>query len=192
MSQDGLDLQSTVFSSISNKFHDAPIRFRARLHHSRPVGSKIVFLILRQDSSTFQGVLTEEEGVVSHNMVRWAESLHHESIVYVQGKIQIPQDGQSQVKATTIHEVEVKIEKVRSKSPLIRYYHVLTYQNSFTSLQLLPPSFHFKSMMPVAHLWSWQRAMRIFIISIKVLASPTVFLIYELLSPTPCSVSAQE
>jgi aspartyl/asparaginyl-tRNA synthetase len=73
-----------------------------------------VFLILRQGIHTVQGVLTKEDGVTSQNMIRWAELLRRETIVYVQGKIQTPQDGQSSVKTTTVHEVEIKIEKVSS------------------------------------------------------------------------------
>lgn len=79
-----------------------------------------MFLVLRQGISTVQAVLSEEEGKVSRNMVRWAGNLHRETIVYVQGKIQKPGDGHSEVKQATIHEVEIFIEKVRpfpSRSP---------------------------------------------------------------------------
>jgi aspartyl/asparaginyl-tRNA synthetase len=78
-----------------------------------------MFLVLRQGISTVQAVLSEEEGAVSRNMVRWAGNLTRETIVYVQGKIQKPGAGQSEVKQTTIHEVEIAIEKVwRTLPPL--------------------------------------------------------------------------
>lgn len=75
-------------------------------------GSKIVFLVLRHQLTTVQAVLTEEEGVVSHNMIRWAEGLNRESIVLVEGSIQNPPEQQNIVKSTSIHKVEIKVEKV--------------------------------------------------------------------------------
>ena len=73
-----------------------------------------MFLVLRQGISTVQAVLSEEEGKVSSNMVRWAGNLNRETIVYIQGKIQKPGDGQPEVKQTSVHEVEISIQKVRS------------------------------------------------------------------------------
>ena len=83
-----------------------------------------MFLVLRQGISTIQAVLSEEDGKVSRNMVRWAGNLNRETIVYVQGKIQRPGDGHSEVKQASIHEVEISIEKVlpfhsRPASPFI-------------------------------------------------------------------------
>ena len=88
-----------------------------------------MFLVLRQGISTVQAVLSEEEGRVSRNMVQWAGNLHRETIVYVQGKIQKPGDGHSEVKQTSVHEVEISIEKVRPfpsqpLSPFIWLIHV--------------------------------------------------------------------
>jgi len=77
-----------------------------------------MFIVLRQGISTVQAVLSEEEGKVSPNMVRWAGNLNRETIVYVQGRIQKPGDGHSEVKQATIHEVEISIEKVRPFSSL--------------------------------------------------------------------------
>ena len=72
----------------------------------------ILFLVFRQNIGTIQGVLTEGE-TVSQNMLLWAESLHHESVVWVEGVVQIPQNDQREVKSSSVHDVEVKIEKVR-------------------------------------------------------------------------------
>ncbi|KZT64350.1 lysyl-tRNA synthetase [Daedalea quercina L-15889] len=88
------------------------VKFRARIHHIRPLGSKIVFLIFRSQLTTLQGVLTEEEGMVSQNMVRWAEGLNRESIVLVEGMVQKPGDGQEEVHSTRVHNHEVKVEKL--------------------------------------------------------------------------------
>ena len=72
----------------------------------------ILFLVFRQNIGTVQGVLTEGE-TVSQNMLLWAESIHHESVVWVEGVLQIPQNDQHEVKASSVRDVEVKIEKVR-------------------------------------------------------------------------------
>ena len=74
-------------------------------------GAKIVFLTLRHQLTTVQAVLTEEEGSVSQNMLRWAEGIARESIILVEGVVQEPA-GQPEVKSTTVHNVEIKVEKV--------------------------------------------------------------------------------
>lgn len=78
-------------------------------------GSKIVFLIFRQQIATIQGIASEKDNVVSENMVRWLEHLRRESIVVVEGVLQNP-DPQGEVKDATIHTLEVGIRKVRRKS----------------------------------------------------------------------------
>ncbi|EIW62843.1 aspartyl-tRNA synthetase cytoplasmic [Trametes versicolor FP-101664 SS1] len=86
--------------------------FRARIHHIRALGSKIVFLIFRHQFTTVQGVLTEEADKVSQTMVRWAEGVSRESIVLVEGVIQRPPPDQEDVHGTTIHQYEIKIAKL--------------------------------------------------------------------------------
>lgn len=108
----------------------ANVTLRARVHHIRPLGScpqarisiqfltyfpsgsRIVFLVLRHQLHTIQAVLTEEDDRISHNMVRWAEGLNRESIVLVHGILQHPPDQQESVKSTSIHHLEIKVEKV--------------------------------------------------------------------------------
>jgi aspartyl/asparaginyl-tRNA synthetase len=89
------------------------VRFRARVHHLRPVGPKIVFIVFRHQLYTIQGVLTEEDSQVSENMVRWAEGLNRETVVLVEGVVQMPPEDQGEVKSTTIHQREIKVTKVR-------------------------------------------------------------------------------
>ena len=86
--------------------------FKARVHHARAMSKHILFLVFRQNIGTIQGVLTEGE-TVSQNMLLWAESIHHESIVWVEGVLQTPQNDQHEVKSSSVRDVEVKIEKVR-------------------------------------------------------------------------------
>ncbi|KAF8578496.1 aspartyl-tRNA synthetase, cytoplasmic [Ramaria rubella] len=98
--------------ALRNKKEGDPVEFRARIHHMRPLGSKIVFLLFRQRMATIQGVVTEEEGVVSSNMLYWTKRLHHETIVLVEGVAQVPKHEEGEVKGTTIHNIEIKVHKL--------------------------------------------------------------------------------
>ncbi|KAJ3486884.1 hypothetical protein NLI96_g3934 [Meripilus lineatus] len=98
--------------SLSSMDSGANVTLRARVHHIRPLGSRIVFLVLRHQLHTIQAVLTEEDDRISHNMVRWAEGLNRESIVLVHGILQHPPDQQESVKSTSIHHLEIKVEKL--------------------------------------------------------------------------------
>ncbi|RDX47067.1 aspartyl-tRNA synthetase cytoplasmic [Lentinus brumalis] len=97
---------------IPNKSEGDRVVFRARVHHIRPLGTKIVFIILRHQYMTVQGILTEEPDHVSQTMVRWAEGLARESIVLVDGIVQRPPPDQQEVHSTSIHEYEIKIRKL--------------------------------------------------------------------------------
>ncbi|KAF8516854.1 aspartyl-tRNA synthetase cytoplasmic [Hysterangium stoloniferum] len=98
--------------SLAEKKEGETIKFRARIHHSRVIGRKIMFLVFRQQLTIVQGVVTEQSGIVSESMVRWAGYLHPETIVYVEGVLQAPQDGQEEVKSATIHHLEVNVHKM--------------------------------------------------------------------------------
>ena len=80
--------------------------FRARLHHVRNMGPKLVFLIFRQQISTVQGVLHEDVDRISLAMLHWAEHLRVGNVMLVRGIVQKPT---SPLKATSIHLVEVGI-----------------------------------------------------------------------------------
>ncbi|KAI0337629.1 aspartyl-tRNA synthetase, cytoplasmic [Trametopsis cervina] len=128
----------TPLSEVASLDVGTVVSFRARIHHIRPLGSKIVFLVFRQGLETVQGVLTEttskhgsepngpatengsaqiseEESFpdfeISENMVRWSEGLAREAIVRVVGVIQHPpeEEGQHEVKSASVKEKEVRI-----------------------------------------------------------------------------------
>jgi aspartyl/asparaginyl-tRNA synthetase len=104
--------KSERFAKFSKEDAGKHVVFRARIHHARAMSKHILFLVFRQNIGTIQGVLTEGE-TVSQNMLLWAESVHHESVVWVEGVLQIPQNEQNEVKSSSVRDVEVKIEKVR-------------------------------------------------------------------------------
>ncbi|KAJ4500693.1 hypothetical protein C8R41DRAFT_808491 [Lentinula lateritia] len=89
---------------------DETIHLRARIHTIRAVSSALVFIVLRQQLHTIQGVLTvsdTQDDVPTEHMVRWGSRLEEESIVHVKGVVQRPKDGE--VHSTSVHTVEVRI-----------------------------------------------------------------------------------
>ena len=86
------------------------VYFRARIHTIRKMSSNLAFLVLRQQTTTIQGVLREENEVISTHMVRWAEKLPPESVVLVTGTVQKPSTA---ITSTSIHDIEVLITKIR-------------------------------------------------------------------------------
>ncbi|OJJ47943.1 hypothetical protein ASPZODRAFT_1813392 [Penicilliopsis zonata CBS 506.65] len=96
------------FDDISKDLVGRQITFTARLHIIRRMSAKLVFLVFRQQLTTFQGVLHEKPGVSSIAMVQWAEHLRLGAIVRIRGTIQAPDVP---VLGCTIHEVELSIEE---------------------------------------------------------------------------------
>ncbi|EMD32133.1 hypothetical protein CERSUDRAFT_144292 [Gelatoporia subvermispora B] len=102
---------------IAEKQDGERVVFRGRVHHIRPLGSKIVFIVFRHQLTTVQGVLTETDGAVSQTMVRWAEGINRESVVKVEGVVQRPPPDQEEVRGATVHEREVRIDKLHVIAP---------------------------------------------------------------------------
>jgi ergosteryl-3beta-O-L-aspartate synthase len=91
------------FEQITPDMVGQEIVFRARVHHVRRMGLKLVFFIFRQQINTMQGVLNEVPSEASIVMLHWAEHIQRGSIVRVKGVLQKPE---APVKSTTIHELE--------------------------------------------------------------------------------------
>lgn len=85
--------------------------FRARIHNLRKQSAHLMFIELRQQTATIQGVLAEHEGVSQH-FLYWAEHLHVETIVCVRGKITEPKAKQGEVKGVSIHDLEIQIQEM--------------------------------------------------------------------------------
>ena len=66
------------------------VSFRARLHHTRRMGSKLSFFVFRQQALSLPGVLREQSEQVSVAMLHWAGRIPTESIVYISGVLQQP------------------------------------------------------------------------------------------------------
>lgn len=97
------------FDHLTDDLFDQQIGFSARLHVIRHMGSKLLFLIFRQQTARIQGVLCQKEGFVSPRMIQWASHLNTGSIMYVRGVVRRPRQA---VKGCTFHDKEIIIEKL--------------------------------------------------------------------------------
>ncbi|KAF1346663.1 aspartyl-tRNA synthetase-like protein [Delphinella strobiligena] len=87
------------------------VTFRARIHNIRKISSRLVFIELRQRTSTIQGVIHEHAGISLH-MIYWAEHLHLESVVRVRGAVQQPKSKQGEIIGASIHNLEISIHEL--------------------------------------------------------------------------------
>jgi aspartyl-tRNA synthetase len=98
-----------ALDDITTDMAGQEVYFTARLHVVRRMSAKLVFLVFRQQLSTFQGVLHENPGVSSLAMISWAEHLRVGSFLRVRGKIQKPDVP---VLGCSIHDVELAIDSL--------------------------------------------------------------------------------
>ena len=103
-SRDRIDITVLSVKNVGEEVY-----FRARIHTVRKMSSNLAFLVLRQQTTTIQGVLKEENDVISTHMVRWAEKLPPESVVLINGTVQKPSTA---ITSPSIHDIEVLITKI--------------------------------------------------------------------------------
>ncbi|KAH9440959.1 hypothetical protein MJO28_016073 [Puccinia striiformis f. sp. tritici] len=85
------------------------VRIQARVHNSRSQSAKLCFLVLRQQTSTIQTILSMTETTVSKQMIKYAIGIPLESIVIVEGIIQKPIED---IKTCTVSKLEIKLDKI--------------------------------------------------------------------------------
>ena len=81
----------------------------ARIHNVRKMSSRLAFILFRHQLHSVQGVLTEEESIISQHMVQWAEDIVPGSVVLVKGIIQRPSEI---VRACSVKEQEILIREL--------------------------------------------------------------------------------
>lgn len=81
------------------------------------LGSKLAFVIFRQQAETLQGVLACKDGV-SESMIRWARRTPRETIVLVEGEVESPSCREGIVESTTKRNIEIRVKKVRQTERL--------------------------------------------------------------------------
>ncbi|WPG97982.1 Hypothetical protein R9X50_00076500 [Acrodontium crateriforme] len=87
------------------------VTFRARIHNMRNISAHMMFIELRQQTETIQGLLHEHAGV-SPYFLYWAEHLHVETIVRVTGVVQQARAKQGQIRSVSIHDIEIDIHEM--------------------------------------------------------------------------------
>ncbi len=73
------------------------------------MSAKLAIIVFQQQLGTMQGVLHQENGVISAHMVQWAERVLTGSIVIVRGRVKEPEQ---KIKGCTKHDVEIAIDKL--------------------------------------------------------------------------------
>ncbi|KAK8619843.1 hypothetical protein V6N13_066345 [Hibiscus sabdariffa] len=89
---------------------DNEVLIRGRVHATRPVSKKIVFVVVRGKGFTVQCVVTTEGEGVSRRMVKFVAGLNRESIVDAIGVVSVP-DPENPIKGTT-QQVELHVRKL--------------------------------------------------------------------------------
>ncbi|KAL5699733.1 aspartate--tRNA ligase [Ranunculus cassubicifolius] len=110
------DLQSNAVTgriwrdieSLGEELKDKEVLIRGRVQTTRPVSSKISFLVVRKKGFTVQCVVTVTPDAVSKQMVKFASSLNRESFVDVHGIVSVPNEP---IKGAT-QQVEILVKKI--------------------------------------------------------------------------------
>ena len=98
-----------TISSLVPSQEGEVVFFRARVSTSRAQGSKMVFFNLRQRTDSIQALVVVSPDKVSKQMVKWAGAIADESIVLVEGLVQLPKE---EVKSASVSNVEILISQV--------------------------------------------------------------------------------
>ncbi|KAK4559204.1 hypothetical protein RGQ29_008449 [Quercus rubra] len=97
----------TEIGKLAEPLKDQYVLVRGRAQRIRAKG-KTAFVVLRERGFTVQCVLTEQDGVVSRPMLKYAAGLSRESIVDVEGVVSVP--GIT-INSTT-QQVEIQVRKI--------------------------------------------------------------------------------
>lgn len=80
----------TLVGDLIDSLKDQEVIIRGRVHTTRPVSSKLTFVVVRKSGFTVQCVVTLKPDSVSKQMVKFVASLNRESIVDVIGVVSVP------------------------------------------------------------------------------------------------------
>lgn len=80
----------TQIKNLDDTLKDQEVLIRGRLHGTRAQGKKMVFLTVREQFATVQGLLVVSE-TVSQGMAEYARRIPKESIIEVKAKVVVPE-----------------------------------------------------------------------------------------------------
>lgn len=101
------DKKWTKVSQLNDSFVGKEVLLRARLQTSRGTG-KVVFVILRQQVHTLQGVASVDETTISKQMVKYITGLPKECVVDVVGTIT---KASEKIESCSFQNIEIQITK---------------------------------------------------------------------------------
>jgi aspartyl/asparaginyl-tRNA synthetase len=93
------------------------VLLRARLQNKRESGNKLTFIELRQKIHTVQALVCVDETMISKQMVKFINGINPESLVLIEATVALPIEA---IKSCTVHDVELKIEKLWLESGAAR------------------------------------------------------------------------
>ena len=82
----------------------------------------MVFFNLRQRTDSIQALVVVSPDKVSKQMVKWAGAIADESIVLVEGVVQLPKE---EVKSASVSNVEILISQVSECSLVVTIFRIL-------------------------------------------------------------------
>ncbi|KAJ1960069.1 aspartate--tRNA ligase dps1 [Dipsacomyces acuminosporus] len=109
MSQTKAETKWTEVKDLSEAMAGQTVNVQARVQNSRATGNKMCFLVLREGTSTVQGLLVVNKETISKQMVKFATSIPSESIVSIVAEVVKPQEP---VKSCTVGDVELHVSKI--------------------------------------------------------------------------------
>ncbi|KAH6600257.1 hypothetical protein BASA50_002432 [Batrachochytrium salamandrivorans] len=104
-----LNEERTSISSIGERHVGKTLLVSARVQTSRPTGSKMLFLTLRQGTFTLQTIMTVDAESVSKQMLKFSTGITPESLVLVSGEVT---KVDVLITGCTVQEYELKIRKI--------------------------------------------------------------------------------
>lgn len=105
--------------NIDESFAGQTIITRGRLHNSRAKG-KLCFVVIRQQFSTVQGVLTIDD-TISKGMVNYASKVPRESIIEVKAKVTV---AETPIETCSQQKVELQIQEfwvINKSAPILPF-----------------------------------------------------------------------
>lgn len=99
----------TNVGDLTEEYKDKEVLLRGRVHNVRGKG-KSAFLVLRQRTATVQVVLFANDTTVSKGMVKYTSQISKESIVDIEGLVQIPQNP---IESCSQSKVELHCRSIR-------------------------------------------------------------------------------
>ncbi|KAJ2722486.1 aspartate--tRNA ligase dps1 [Coemansia sp. Benny D115] len=109
MSQRQTNTQWTAVKDLGPALAGQTVHIQARVQTSRATGNKMCFLVLREGTSTVQGLLVVNPADISKQMVKFASSISSESIVSVTAVVACPEEP---IKSCTVGDVELHVTRL--------------------------------------------------------------------------------